>query len=257
MHYIFFNMSCIVCKEPTEKSICKKRECKKHVESLIMGNYVVSWLRDKTELAHTHLMLGYKAFQSSRWKLIAHPYPVYFENHDDLLKAIIPLKELFKETHEDDTQLAARIGEPSYVLIKFILMTAPLLSVVADPPDGCKIYAAGNATTDLLFHGSSDENWYSIIRNGLKSCSGTVWQKNGASYGSGIYLSSSLSMSAGYANGDHIVGVYKWVNDAIGKKIGDIWVVPDGTHIKLQYLIVAKMLTPELQKEVLKKINKI
>ena len=250
-------MSCVVCKEPIEKGrICKKRECKKHVESLIVGDYVVSWLRDKTELAHMHLMLGYKAFQSARWKLIAHPYPIYFDNHDDLLKAIIPTSELFKQTH-DDAQLAARIGTPSYVLIKFILMTAPQLSVMKDPPDGCKIYSAGNAKTDLVFHWSNNKNWYSIIRNGLNSCSDTVWQQNGTTYGYGIYLSSSLSTSARYANDDQIIGVYKWAKDATGKK-SIIWVVPDSTHIKLQYVIIAKKLTPELQKEVLKKkINKI
>ena len=156
--------------------------------------------------------------------------------------------------HEDDTQLASRIGEPSYVLIKFILMTASPLSVVNEPPDGCKIYATENTTSNLLFHGSDDENWYSIIRNGLKSCSGTVWQKNGASYGSGIYLSSSLSLSAGYGQ---IVGVYGWTKDAKGKQTGDIWVVSDSSHIQLQYIIVTKKFPPELQKEVLKKLNEI
>lgn len=42
------------------------------------------------------------------------------------------------------------------------------------------------------FHGSSVENWHSILRKGLVNASGTRLQVNGAAYGSGIYLSPSV-----------------------------------------------------------------
>ena len=252
-------MTCVVCGSMLEEqrevlTICKKRECKKVLESLVVGDYVVSWLRDKTELAHIHLMLGYKAFRSQRWKLIAHPSPVYFDNHDDLLGAMISFNELFKEAHDNDEQLVRRIGEPSYVLIKFILMTAPSLTVI-DSPDNCKILAVPNANSqNLVFHGSSEENWYSIIRNGLKICSGTAWQKHGARYGKGVYLGKILSVSCGYTGGDQVIGVYNAEN--IISRSGSILVAKDNSCIKLQYVIIAKNLPVELQRKIEKCLKK-
>lgn len=65
----------------------------------------------------------------------------------------------------------------------------------------------------FAFHGSSIENWHSIMRNGLMNASGTKLQGkifliepililcivNGAAYGNGIYLSPSSATSFGYS----------------------------------------------------------
>jgi poly [ADP-ribose] polymerase 6/8 len=51
----------------------------------------------------------------------------------------------------------------------------------------------------FAFHGSSIENWHSILRKGLINASGTKFQMNGAAYGSGIYLSPFASTSFGYS----------------------------------------------------------
>lgn len=51
----------------------------------------------------------------------------------------------------------------------------------------------------FAFHGSSIENWHSIIRQGLLNASGTKLQVNGAAYGKGIYLSPYISTSMGYS----------------------------------------------------------
>jgi hypothetical protein len=50
----------------------------------------------------------------------------------------------------------------------------------------------------FLWHGSGAENWHSILRTGLKNCTGTPWQSCGAAYGSVIYLASSSSISLQY-----------------------------------------------------------
>lgn len=47
----------------------------------------------------------------------------------------------------------------------------------------------------FAFHGSSAENWYSILRNGLRCLSNTFFMTAGASHGSGIYFSSLLEVS--------------------------------------------------------------
>ena len=253
-------MNCVVCNQILEEpkgvlTICKKRECKKVLESLIVGDYVVSWLRDRTALAHLHLTLGYKAFQSARWKLIAHPCPVYFDEHEDLVRSIISIRELFRVTHTNDGELAKRIGKDSYVLVKFTLMSAPSLELV-DSSRGYKIFAIPNAEAieNPVFHGSDEDNWYSILRNGLKSCSGTVWQQNGAMEGNGIYLADSISVSLGHCRGDKVIGAYKWTDGPSGKK-RLAYVIPDSSHIQLQFIIVSKNIDLSMQKEIIKKIK--
>jgi Poly(ADP-ribose) polymerase catalytic domain len=44
----------------------------------------------------------------------------------------------------------------------------------------------------FCFHGSSMENWYSILRNGLRNLSNTALMTAGAAYGAGIYASSNF-----------------------------------------------------------------
>ena len=52
--------------------------------------------------------------------------------------------------------------------------------------------------TKFAFHGSRVENWHSILRNGLKSMSGTAMQLNGSAHGKGIYFAPEAQQSLGY-----------------------------------------------------------
>jgi hypothetical protein len=75
------------------------------------------------------------------------------------------------------------------------------------------------------YHGSPTENWYSIIRNGLQNRSWTKEMKSGAIFGSGIYLSTDLSLSRMFTKLNsgwkgcplgtalEIVGVYEIIDD--------------------------------------------
>ena len=45
----------------------------------------------------------------------------------------------------------------------------------------------------FLFHGSGPENWYSILRNGLKVLSNTKYMTAGAAMGKGIYVSCEVN----------------------------------------------------------------
>jgi hypothetical protein len=51
----------------------------------------------------------------------------------------------------------------------------------------------------FAFHGSPAENWYSILRNGLRSMSNTGYMSTGAAHGEGIYLATDLCTSMSYA----------------------------------------------------------
>jgi ubiquitin-protein ligase len=95
--------------------------------------------------------------------------------------------------------------------------------------------------TCYLYHGSKQENWYSIMRNGLKV--GSADNKlliNGAVHGTGIYLSDAIDFSLTYSNSDNIIiGVYQVMeNRDKWKKTNNIYVVPDETNVILKYLLV-------------------
>lgn len=91
----------------------------------------------------------------------------------------------------------------------------------------------------FLFHGSNVENWYSIIRNGLKVMSNTKMMLNGAAYGTGIYLSDDISFSQGYSrDNDIVIGVFEVIGTRKDYyKNKNIYVVTDDKKLRLKYLI--------------------
>jgi hypothetical protein len=101
------------------------------------------------------------------------------------------------------------------------------------------VWKSQNKELGYLYHGSAMRNWYSILRNGIKVCSGTKWMSAGAAYGNGIYLSDLISLSYGYSAqiGDSIIGIYEIYDAANYKKSHNIYVVPDNTKILLRHLL--------------------
>jgi len=105
------------------------------------------------------------------------------------------------------------------------------------------------------FHGSSIENWHSILRRGLLNASGSSLQVNGAAYGAGIYLSPSAAVSFGYsrmqggnrgggggnrflnANNMNCIAICE-VIDADIRKNGEIWVQPHEDYVVTRFFCV-------------------
>jgi poly [ADP-ribose] polymerase 6/8 len=114
------------------------------------------------------------------------------------------------------------------------------------------------------FHGSSIENWHSILRKGLINASGTKYQVNGAAYGSGIYLSPHAGTSFGYSrmydySGQAVaakakggkeegnrflnsgsmgcIALCEVINKDI-RKSGDIWVQPNPDFVVTRFFFV-------------------
>jgi hypothetical protein len=50
----------------------------------------------------------------------------------------------------------------------------------------------------FTFHGSSIENWYSILRNDPRNLSNTKMMTAGAAYGAGVYSSKNFATASGY-----------------------------------------------------------
>lgn len=114
----------------------------------------------------------------------------------------------------------------------------------------------------FAFHGSGAENWYSILRNGLRSMSNTSYMSTGAAYGEGIYLATDLATSMGYAravgsswpngklhNGFQCVAICEVINGSPrgpgGSRtshVSNILVVPrqNERDVAIRYLLVFK-----------------
>lgn len=45
-----------------------------------------------------------------------------------------------------------------------------------------------------MFHGSAPENWYSILRNGIRVLSNTKYMTAGAAMGAGVYAASHVKL---------------------------------------------------------------
>ncbi|AYV79264.1 MAG: ubiquitin-conjugating enzyme E2 [Faunusvirus sp.] len=155
---------------------------------------------------------------------------------------------------DTDIELIMTIGTDMYYLIKFIIASNKLHLFVDETMDINKrfvMYRVDNGyviedefkkraeKTCFLFHGSSMENWYSIMRNGLKVCSNTTLMTTGAKYGTGIYLSDSFAFSCEYSRGDVcVMGVYEVIGDKdMHRKAHSIYVVEKPSDVILRYLI--------------------
>lgn len=78
--------------------------------------------------------------------------------------------------------------------------------------------AIHKSSTVIAFHGTSFENLHSIIRSGLVPASGTKLERNGKTYGEGIYLSTELPVAYSFCN-----GAERWKGSSLA---------PDGTRLR-------------------------
>ena len=67
----------------------------------------------------------------------------------------------------------------------------------------------------FCWHGSSMENWYSILRNGLRNLSNSHMMTAGAAYGQGIYASANFATSYGYST-RYSAGPKHWSKSQLG-----------------------------------------
>ena len=175
------------------------------------------------------------------------------------LNVAIIMSKIKKAT--SDQELSDVLGADLYYLVRFIvksnktdLKTVKLFDTIEDKDikqfsvvhphtqeEKFKTHTKGK--TSFLFHGSSFENWYSILRNGIKIMSGTKLMVNAAAYGTGVYLSDSFAFSCDYsARGsykDIIVAVFEINGDKRQyKQRTNIYVINNGDDLILRYLLL-------------------
>ncbi|XP_024532530.1 uncharacterized protein LOC9640710 [Selaginella moellendorffii] len=121
---------------------------------------------------------------------------------------------------EEEWQRCAAAGKPERLplkLLRFCLATDRLslrhlgeqerlpiacsdqFVVLYDTPEQEAVLDSSTASF-FAFHGSPTYNWYSILRNGVRSMSNTRYMSTGAASGMGIYAATTLAMSRGYCS---------------------------------------------------------
>lgn len=182
----------------------------------------------------------------------------------------VPQLMKFISKYDTDLMLEADIKTDAYNLLRFFLMSAEFEINEIDlfrpdemtghntsefhqykfqhPPKKEEIFANqvkhnGNETC-YLFHGSGRENWYSIMRNGLKVASHSKIMVNAAAYGTGVYMSphfeTSLHYTKTYGRQKCIMGVFEAAapNPSKWKKTASIFVVPEPRDLILRYILI-------------------
>lgn len=142
------------------------------------------------------------------------------------LMSEIPTLDALKSAPDDDSlkQLFTRrcSSDPilSYKLAKYIVATNRLTivklgphEVIAKVPASIEQFIVADHPSEILlsfnkmkakhgsffaFHGSPIENWYSILRNGIRSLSNTHLMTTGAARGAGVYTGDNINMSLNY-----------------------------------------------------------
>jgi ubiquitin-conjugating enzyme E2 Q len=138
----------------------------------------------------------------------------------------IPSPQAIKDHCSNEASLVSYIAEAggsskhSYKLLKYIIATNRLQLVKlknhqrfasVNPDIQQFIITNHSARTEAVFaerkasrgsvfafHGSAPENWYSILRNGLRNLSDTHMMTAGAASGKGVYAAKNLMTSLGY-----------------------------------------------------------
>jgi ubiquitin-protein ligase len=215
-------------------------------ELLKKQQFLTEYVQNKSDIVTFLLKLTFSAIRSNRKQII---YKPAFPNLDMKLLDETP-EQIVKTIKECSKDEKLPFSDIKYNFIVFSIYATPIkftkcsiLNIknleqfeILNNPEQEQAFKKQGSSTCYLFHGSRMENWYSIIKNGIKNCSGSKLQVNGAAYGSGVYLSDNISTSMHYSNG--IIGVFELAgNKETYKKTTGIYVVSNDKKLILRYFI--------------------
>jgi hypothetical protein len=266
---------CTICGNKLDFSVDMINNCDSCFHTFCQtaaDNYVINSYNEDPTSFNFIVLTGITCLNSPKRDVILNPKPEKIANYDELLKQINVenIDDINKTIfmNDSDIKLKDKLGIDVYYFIKFLLksnitrirtssfdgkkemptnltnLNDILLISVSNPPSIEEEF--DKAEPLFFFHGSAITNWYGILRNGLKNCSGTNMQSHGAAYGNGIYLSDNLAVSLSYTAGaiKGITTIGCAVVRVIGKaddykKTPGIFVVPDEKKVLLKYIILA------------------
>jgi hypothetical protein len=226
----------ISIEKRTVPTICTGFKCQfEYIEMHVCQSIHVSICpssvyRDLTENENVvDLLIGmtYAAAVSNRRNKIFEPFPPHFDingtrNYDGVCKVLnnFPsVKDMLKNSNNEKS-LCKYLGSDEYEMLTWILSNSRVAMLkmpekkrisemntehqymmLVDNPERSAEFAKARAKhgSYFAFHGSSPENWHSILRRGLINASNTDLMTTGAAYGSGVYMAEDSSTSFGYA----------------------------------------------------------
>ncbi|KAJ6253702.1 poly adp-ribose polymerase family [Anaeramoeba flamelloides] len=245
------------------------------------GHGLASLITKCPEMIDFLISTAYIAAADERADLVLNPFPHFFINrkkdinlfYTTLCKIpeILPLIE-FARTEKTIKDHLDKIDPLIYKLLRWLIVTNTVKIALIDPKNEFKIFGTSQQwrliTTNTIrerkfaslkkkhvkslfgFHGSSSENWYSIMRIGLKNYSYTKWMVNGAWSGSGVYVARYPSTSMGYIRSkptwynsmsqDPNLSILSMVEviDDYSFELDDVLVVQNENLIKIRFLFL-------------------
>lgn len=192
----------------------------------------------QAEIVDLLMCMFARASLSSRRELVCDPYPLvhlgdggrsaaFHPSSKDFQKLKDAVKELLvvRSTNASRlggawTSLTAQMTQEGAGLVRWVMVSNRSYLVPLEPENRISSfrtpyqYLLISAPPDkenkfqelkqqhgstFAYHGSSAENWHSILRNGLKNASNSKLMTTGAAYGAGIYLATDTSISVAYS----------------------------------------------------------
>jgi len=257
-------------------TVCTRELCCWSFQELGVAAGATDFVATSHAVVDMLLLFAQEAIKSSRRNIIFDPYPLIFDPADrkrkvfdpdrkdyDKVQRILTRIPTMKSLIESGAKVSEELGkiDPfAHSLLNWVISSNRSFFVklpseiqirglgdeqflmLSSPPDKERVFRALRKQHGSVyaFHGSSIENWHSIVRHGLKNASGTKLQVNGTCYGSGIYMSPNLSVAGGYARscGKAVVALVEVINHGINKATGDIWTVAKEEHVVTRMLLI-------------------
>jgi len=259
-------------------TVCTRELCCWSFQELGVASGATDFVATSFEIVDMLLMFAQEAIKSGRRNVIFDPYPLIFDPADRKKKVFDPDHKDYAQVERILTRIptmkslissgkklseeCAKIDPYAHSLLSWVISSnrsffvklPPEIHIsglgdeqflmLSSPPDKEKVFRALRKQHGSVyaFHGSSIENWHSIVRHGLKNASGTKFQVNGAAYGSGIYMSPNLSTAGGYSRptgtSKVVVAVVEVINHGINHASSDIWTVAKEEHVVTRMLVM-------------------
>ena len=268
-------------------NVCSKDLCAFSFQALgVMAN-AADYIKTQPEVVDLLITMAKAACKSHRRELIFNPFPTIFDpknpmelalnpkvpDYDKVLKIFVNFPELKDLLQFDGVGLKKELDDRDpliYLLLKWIIANNRshitklepekqldfmktkqqyIMRTSAPAKEAAFAEARRKFGSTFAFHGSSMENWHSILSVGLMNASGTEHQVNGAAYGDGIYLSPSASTSFNYCGRSNrdgptqsCIALCEVIKSEDMVKDPCIWVVPNPDHVVTRFLFVCTAL---------------
>ncbi|KAJ6226750.1 poly adp-ribose polymerase family [Anaeramoeba flamelloides] len=229
---------CMICgnwlkTQGLKPTCCDEPACIFRHQEMGLGVNVSAEIAKTPDLVDFLISTAFSAASSNRRENIFNPFPPEYmkqggkvKDFDRIQKALNSLPSvdemaMFKRNEKKLRKELESKNKDSYRLLRWLLTTnrSHLIKIPkqyqinefgtdfqwillsAHPKKEAKFLELKKKykSSVFAFHGSSGENWFSILRVGLKNYSNTKNMVCGAAYGPGIYLAPTPSTSMGYA----------------------------------------------------------